>query len=41
MTPLPALVQTLRLDDEQYFPTPQANRGLQALNRCIGSLSDG
>ena len=41
MTPLPTLVQSLRLDDEEYFPTPQANRGLQALNRCIGSLSDG
>ena len=41
MTPLPTLVQSLRLDDKKYFPTPQANRGLQALNRCISSLSDG
>ncbi|XP_068729047.1 uncharacterized protein [Montipora capricornis] len=41
MTSLPTLVRSLRLDNEEYFPTPQANRGLQALNRCVGSLSDG
>ena len=41
MTPLPALVQSLRVDDEEYFPTPQANRGLQNVNRCIVTLSDG
>ena len=41
MTPLPTLVQSLRFDDKEYFSTPQVNRGLQALNRCIGSLSDG
>ena len=41
MTPLSTSVQSLRLDDKEYFPTPLANRGLQALNRCIGSLSDG
>ena len=41
MTPLPTLVQSLRFDDKEYFSTPQVNRGLQALNRCIGSLSGG
>ena len=41
MTPLPTLVQSLRLDDTEYFTTPLANRGLQALSSCIGSLSDG
>ncbi|XP_078349911.1 uncharacterized protein LOC144634762 isoform X2 [Oculina patagonica] len=42
MTPLPALVQSLRLDDEkEYFPTPQRNRELKTLNRCIGNVSDG
>ena len=39
MTPLPTLVQSLRLDDTEYFPTPQANRGLQALNSCIVQYS--
>ena len=39
MTPLPTLVQLLRLDDTEYFPTPQANRGLQALNSCIVQYS--
>ena len=41
MTPLPTLVQSFRFDDKEYFSTPQVNRGLQALNRCIGSLSGG
>ena len=42
MSPLPGLVHSLHLDDEsEYFPTPQPNRGLQALNRCIDNLSDG
>ena len=41
MTPLLTLVRSLHLDDEEYFPTPQAYHGLQALNRCFGSLSDG
>lgn len=41
MTPLPALLQSLCLDEKEYFPTPQPNYGLQALNRHIGILSDG
>ena len=40
MTPMPALLQSLCLDEE-YLPTPQPNSGLQALNRHIASLSDG
>ena len=40
MTPMPALLQSLCLDEEN-LPTPQPNSGLQALNRHIASLSDG
>ena len=41
MTPMPALVQSLCLDEKDYLPTPQPNRRLQALNRNIASWSDG
>ena len=41
MTPMPALVQSLCLDEKDYLPTPQPNRRLQALNRNIAGWSDG
>ena len=41
MTPMPALVRSLCLDEKEYLPTPQPNCGLQVLNRHIAGLSDG
>ena len=41
MTPMPALVQPLCLDEKDYLSTPQPNRRRQALNRNIASWSDG
>ncbi|CAH3107506.1 unnamed protein product, partial [Porites lobata] len=44
MTPIPALMRSLCLDEEEeeeYLPTPTPNRGLEVLNQHIERLSGG
>ena len=44
MTPIPALMRSLCLDEEkeeEYLPTNTPNRGLEVLNKYIERLSGG
>jgi len=41
MTPIPALIQSLSLGEEEYLSSPAPNRGLTVLNQYMARLSDG